>query len=143
MKKIKNLLIISLIIIKKSLNKGSFLLYNIMYKILRRYIMTTERFNEVVKDLTTQIKNTLIRKAGEYNLDDDRLSVFKRAAGIQQQTQAQALLGMMTKHVVSIYDYVEGNKQFTEALAREKIVDNLNYLILLYAVLEEEGFKKD
>ena len=34
--------------------------------------MTTERFNEVVKDLTTQIKNTLIRKAGEYNLDDDR-----------------------------------------------------------------------
>ena len=105
--------------------------------------MTTERFNEVVKDLTTQIKNTLIRKAGEYNLDDDRLSVFKRAAGIQQQTQAQALLGMMTKHVVSIYDYVEGNKKFTEALAREKIVDNLNYLILLYAVLEEEGFKKE
>ena len=97
--------------------------------------MTTERFNEIVNDLTTQIKNTVIRKAGEYNLDDDRLSVFKRAAGIQQQTQAQALLGMMTKHVVSIYDYVEGNKQFTEALAREKIVDNLNYLILLYAVL--------
>ena len=105
--------------------------------------MTTERFNEVVKDLTTQIKNTLIRKAGEYNVDDDRLRVNKRAAGIQQQTPAQALLGMMTKHVVSIYDYVEGNKQFTEALAREKIVDNLNYLILLYAVLEEEGFKKD
>ena len=50
---------------------------------------------------------------------------------------------MMTKHVVSIYDYVEGNKKFTEALAREKIVDNLNYLILLYAVLEEEGFKKE
>lgn len=104
--------------------------------------MTTDRFNEIVKDLTNQIKNTLIKKAGEYNLDDDRLSVFKRAAGIQQQSQAQALLGMMTKHVVSIYDYIEGDKKFTEALAREKLCDNLCYLILLYAVLEEEGFKQ-
>lgn len=102
--------------------------------------MTTEKFNTIVDDLTNQIKSTLKRKAGEYNLDEDRLSVFKRAAGIQQQTSAQALLGMMTKHVVSIYDYVEGNKKFTEELAREKICDNLNYLILLYAILEEEGF---
>lgn len=104
--------------------------------------MTTDRFNEVVKDLTNQIKNTLIRKADEYNLDEDRLSVFKRAANLQQQTSAQALLGMMTKHVISIYDYISSDTKFTEALAREKIVDNLNYLILLYAVLEEEGFKK-
>lgn len=105
--------------------------------------MLTKEFNAIVEDLTNQIKNTLIRKADEYNLDADRLSVFKRAAGIQNQTQAQALLGMMTKHVVSIYDYVEGNIKFTEALAREKIVDNLNYLILLYAVLKEEGFKAE
>ena len=105
--------------------------------------MTTERFNEVVKEQLERIEKLLVKKQAEYNLDADRLSVFKRAAGIQQQTQAQALLGMMTKHVVSIYDYVEGNKKFTEALAREKIVDNLNYLILLYAVLEEEGFKKE
>ena len=105
--------------------------------------MTTPEFNKIVEDLTDQIKSTLIRKQAEYNLDDDRLSVFKRAAGIQQQTTAQALLGMMTKHVVSIYDYVEQNKKFTEALAREKICDNLNYLILLYAVLQEEGFKDD
>ena len=104
--------------------------------------MTTPDFNKVVEDLTDQIKNTLIRKQAEYNLDDDRLSVFKRAAGIQQQTTAQALLGMMTKHVVSIYDYVEQDKKFTEELAREKICDNLNYLILLYAVLQEEGFKE-
>jgi hypothetical protein len=102
--------------------------------------MTTPDFNKVVEDLTNQIKNTLIRKQAEYNLDDDRLSVFKRAANIQQQTPAQALLGMMTKHVVSIYDYVEQDKKFTEELAREKICDNLNYLILLYAVLQEEGF---
>lgn len=104
--------------------------------------MTTDRFNEIVTDLTNQIKNTLIKKADEYSLDADRLSAFKRAADIQQQSPAQALLGMMTKHVVSIYDYVEEGKKFTEALAREKIGDNLSYLILLYAVLEEEGFKK-
>ena len=102
--------------------------------------MTSERFNEIVEDLTNHIKKTLMRKASEYNLTDDRLSSFKCAAEMQHNTPSQALLGMMTKHVVSIYDYVESNKKFTEALAREKIGDNLDYLILLYAMLEEEGF---
>ena len=46
-----------------------------------------------MKEYKDFIKNTLIRKAGEYNLDYDRLSIFKRAAKIQQQTQAQSYVG--------------------------------------------------
>lgn len=104
--------------------------------------MTSVEFDKIVDDLTDQIKSVLKSKATEYNLEDDRLSSFKRAASLQQQTPSQSLLGMMTKHVISIYDYVESGTKFTEAMAREKIGDNLNYLILLFAMLKEEGFKE-
>lgn len=104
--------------------------------------MAPDEFNKIVDEMTDKIKATLKKKATEYNLDEDRLSVFKRAAKLQHQTAPQALLGMMTKHVVSIYDYVEEDKKFTKELAQEKIGDNLNYLILLYALLLEEGFKE-
>lgn len=104
--------------------------------------MTNKRFNEIVEDLTTHIKKTLTKKASEYNLTDDRLSSFKCAAEMQHNMPSQALLGMMTKHIVSIYDYVCTAEKFTEPMAREKIGDALDYLILLYAMLEEEGFKE-
>lgn len=105
--------------------------------------MTLNDFNTIVDSLLDTTKNTLIRKTDEYNLDVDRLSCFKRAAAIQQVTSAQALLGMMTKHIVSIYDIVESDTWVTEAMAKEKIGDAINYLCLLYAVLAETGFKVD
>lgn len=105
--------------------------------------MTTERFNQIVDELTSHIKTTLKRKATEYSLTDDRLSSFKCAAEIQHNLPSQALLGMMTKHIVSIYDYVCTGQKFTEVMAREKIGDALSYLILLYATLEDEGFKEE
>lgn len=105
--------------------------------------MTHERFNEIVEELLKTTQNTLIRKEDEYSLDTDRLSTFKKAAVIQHQTNAQALLGMMTKHIVSIYDIVEQNKPVSKALANEKIGDAINYLCLLYAVLEEQGFTEE
>lgn len=100
--------------------------------------MTSGNFNSIVEDLLATTKNTLIRKTAEYNLDTDRLSCFKRAAKLQQQTTSQALLGMMTKHIISIYDYVESGEVMSEAMAKEKIGDAINYLCLLYAVLDEE-----
>ena len=105
--------------------------------------MRPDEFNKIVDDMTDKIKATLKRKATEYNLDEDRLSVFKRAAKLQHQTAPQALLGMMTKHIVSIYDYIEDNVTFTKELATEKITDALNYLILLYALLAEDNFGEE
>ena len=105
--------------------------------------MTTQEFNKVVEMLMDNSKNVLIRKAGEYNLTDDRLDVFKKAARRQMITVPQALLGYMDKHIGSIYDYVHEDKKMTSTLAAEKIGDAINYLYLLYAVLKEEGFEDD
>jgi len=99
--------------------------------------MNSQDFNNIIDERIEYIKNSLQKKASEYNLDEDRLSVFKRAAAIQHQTPSQALLGMLTKHIVSIYDYVETDGNFTHELASEKIGDAINYLLLLYALNEE------
>ena len=52
-----------------------------------------------------------------------------------------ALSGMMCKHTVSIYDLINGYEEgraIEPELWDEKIIDNINYLILLRAVLREE-----
>ena len=103
--------------------------------------MTVSEFNSIAEDIIGRTHDTLVRKQGEYNLEDDRLGVFKRAGDIQQATASQALLGMLTKHIVSIYDHVVKNIPMTESMAAEKIGDTINYCVLLYAVLKEEGFK--
>lgn len=104
--------------------------------------MTSKRFEEVVEGITKIVKDTLVKKQSEYNLTDDRLDVFKKAAGRQMITTQQALLGYMDKHVGSIYDYVHENKDISRELLLEKIVDNINYLMLLYAVYEDEVYSK-
>lgn len=105
--------------------------------------MTNQAFNEITEKLLQNTHNTLIRKQGEYSLDEDRLSCFKRAAHIQQTTNAKALAGMLSKHIVSIYDMISAETPPTEAMALEKCGDAINYLVLLYATWAEEGFKND
>ena len=105
--------------------------------------MTTTEFNKIVEDLMDRSRGVLIKKADEYNLTDDRLDVFKKAACRQMITVPQALLGYMDKHIGSIYDYVHEDKKMTAALAAEKITDAQNYLYLLYAILKEQGFANE
>lgn len=104
--------------------------------------MTNERFDKVIDGITKLIKETLTQKQAEYNLTDDRLDVFKKAARRQMITPQQALLGYMDKHVGSIYDYIHENKPISRELLLEKVKDNINYLILLYALYEDEVFSK-
>ena len=56
---------------------------------------------------------------------------------IQGCTMKQALAGMMAKHTISIYDMCQGG-EYTHAKWIEKITDNINYLILLRAMIEED-----
>lgn len=47
----------------------------------------------------------------------------------------------MTKHLVSIKDIVADNKPVNPAVVSEKIGDIINYLILLEAMLNQQGEK--
>lgn len=105
--------------------------------------MNTPEFNKVVESQLDRIRNVLVKKAAEYNLDEDRLSVFKHAAALSDETPEQALYGFMLKHIISVTDMVNSEKIYTEELWNEKITDICNYLILLQGLLRDTGRLKE
>lgn len=96
-------------------------------------------FNTIVEKQLDRIKNVLVKKAAEYNLDKDRLSVFKHAAALSEETPEQALYGFMLKHIISVTDMINSKETYTEELWNEKITDICNYLILLQGLLRDTG----
>jgi hypothetical protein len=101
--------------------------------------MTTPDFNKVVEDQLDRIRNVLVKKAAEYNLDDDRLSVFKHAAALSEETPEQALYGFMLKHIISMTDMINSKQTYSEELWNEKLTDINNYTILLQGLLRDTG----
>ena len=99
--------------------------------------MKSERFHKIIENRTKLIQEVLGNKAKEYALNGDRLHNFKVAAQINGESQARALWGMATKHLVSVIDLIEGRLEPTEHLINEKIGDMINYLILLEAIFQE------
>lgn len=105
--------------------------------------MTNAQFDEILSMRIDKIRTVLSSKATEYASSSDRLHNFKRAATISNRTTAQALVGMWTKHLVSILDIVDTDAKYEDLppirrdVLDEKIGDAINYLILLEAVLIE------
>ena len=104
--------------------------------------MKTPEFNKIVESQLDRISKVLVKKAVEYNLDDDRLSVFKHGAGISEETPEQVLYGFMLKHIISVTDMINSKDTYTEELWNEKITDICNYLILLQGLLRDTGRMK-
>ena len=99
--------------------------------------MTSEEFQKVLDDTLAQVNRVLGSKAVEY-ATADRLHNFKIAALLESKTPEKALTGMMAKHTVSIYDMVQSEEDFPLEKWDEKIVDHINYLILLKALIVEK-----
>ena len=100
--------------------------------------MSAREFDEILNLQIQRVINMLGSKAGEYASDKDRLHTFRQAAALQGITPRQALVGLMSKHTVSIYDMARSDKDFTMEVWDEKITDHINYLILLRALAYEE-----
>ena len=100
--------------------------------------MTSDIFNKHLHYMQTVTVDTLTAKAAEYASDGDRLHNFKVAAATQGITPAKALGGMMCKHTVSVYDMIGTGETYPLPLWEEKIKDSINYLFLLWALVNEE-----
>lgn len=102
---------------------------------------TESEYEKSIKEMISHCESILIEKHGEYATSDD-FHNFNVAAELQGITPLQALIGMMDKHVVSVHDYVnehaEGRKIKPEQW-KEKIGDNINYLLILWAMVNQEG----
>ena len=102
--------------------------------------MTQEEFNVVFELQMRKCADILAHKKKVYTGDNiDRLSAFKIAAALQNCDSKAALAGMMSKHVVSLYDMCYSTLlHFDMEQWDEKITDCINYLILLKALVKEE-----
>ena len=78
-------------------------------------------------------------KDAEYSRGGDKLYNFKRAALLENITPEKALLGMWTKHLISIIDIINeiDQKIPSKEMLDEKINDNLNYLFLLEGLIKD------
>lgn len=103
--------------------------------------MTGEEFNKVIERQIDLCKDILCVKAEEYSSEKDRLHNFKCAGGYQGRDPKDALLGMATKHFVSISDMCQDSKKHPVSLWEEKITDAINYLLLLKGLVVEENAK--
>jgi len=98
--------------------------------------MKAEVFNQIVEAQLERCRKILCLKAKEY-ATEDRLHNFRVAAALEGITVTQALVGMMAKHTVSVYDMVMSGQSYPMELWDEKITDHINYLLLLKAAVEE------
>lgn len=105
--------------------------------------MNTDDFQKNLTEVHQKVDAVLAVKGDEYAgaADKDRLHNFKVAAGMQGITVKEALGGMMSKHTTSIYDMIADGRDYSQARWDEKIIDHINYLILLRAIVVEERQK--
>ena len=50
-----------------------------------------------------------------------------------------ALMGMLSKHLISISDMCTDERQYSREQWDEKITDSINYFLILRALVEEES----
>ena len=105
--------------------------------------MNQEAFESISNKLLDHAKNVRDTKAKHYATNDDRLANFRKASSLIGCKLPIAVTGMMIKHTVSIYDMVDsefrGNTsdENSDELWLEKLGDQINYLLLLYASIQE------
>lgn len=103
--------------------------------------MTQEEFEIVFRLVYETSKKMLLSKSKEYAGDGDRLHNFHIAAAMNGCTTEAALWGLLTKHIVSLRDLCLGVTEGNESMWREKIMDTINYLILLAGAVD--AFKEE
>lgn len=102
--------------------------------------MKSDIFNGVVKRQLETCEELLVSKGDEYTPHAiDRLAHFKKAAAIMNCSSKAALLGMLSKHLISVSDMCTSGDTYTLSRWSEKITDSINYLLLLRALVEEEA----
>ncbi len=99
-------------------------------------------FDTVVSATMNSCKNVLSNRSAQYSSESDRLHNFKRAAALLEITPEDALAGMWTKHIVSVFDMIDNIENQTDLnLWNEKLHDLINYAILLKALIVERHGK--
>jgi hypothetical protein len=99
--------------------------------------MNPEKFNEMMYEIFTKIKDMSTRKQEEYQENTDRLKHFREKANLRKRRLPQAIWDCADKHIISITNMIDSGENFPLQLWDEKIIDNMVYLLLLRAAILE------
>ena len=106
-----------------------------------------ERFNDCIDNRLNECKELLTVKSVEYRRNNDPYHNFNKVSKMRNKTPEEALSGMWAKHLCSILDIIDDielhNKIPSKELLSEKISDNINYLLILEALIEERRFNNE
>lgn len=105
--------------------------------------MTAEEFNVILEKRIEVIRASLVRKAEEYASDEDRLYNFKAMARMSKCRPMRAWLGVAVKPLNDLIDMVNSGKAYPAERWDEKLMDAINYLILLEGMTHEEPVRVD
>lgn len=101
--------------------------------------MTKEMFDDFVESELNLIKKILTNKGNEYSPEIDRLKFFKTDFDGNLINNPKSLLwGMVVKHLISLKNMCLSDKKYDIEIWAEKIIDTINYLIILNALVAEE-----
>ena len=103
--------------------------------------MNETEFNKILQERLDKTRETLKSKGSEY-AHGDRLSNFKVGAVLMGKTPEGVLSGLIVKHIVALYDFVnelERGSVRSYDYWDEKIGDIIAYMILLDALIQERN----
>ena len=98
-------------------------------------------YDVLIAEMLLHCRDVLTSKHEEYATEDN-FHNFNKAAAMLGETPAQALMGMRYKHEVSVCDFVTDQANGIEHSLdewKEKIGDNINYLLILWAMINMQG----
>ena len=105
-----------------------------------RSSVTHDEFTRIFQYAVAQMGSVLLAKNKEYARDQDKLHNFHRAAAYMGCSPEKAAHVFQAKHVVSLADMVDDLERGIDHPMNvwlEKTVDEINYSILLFALLAE------
>lgn len=80
----------------------------------------------------------MIQEIKEYD-SDTCLEIGIRIQDIRESRHMKAaLMGMLSKHLISVSDMCMDGQQYSKEQWDEKITDSINYFLILCAIIEEE-----
>lgn len=108
--------------------------------------MNQHDFTLHIEHRIDKIKNILIVKGEEYAKGTDRLQAFKDAANLRHTSIEDALGGMVSKQIVSLFDMIfrttlafpDKVTNETYKVWEEKLTDIIIYMMLLDTILIEQ-----
>lgn len=104
--------------------------------------MTEQKFQSLVNEIRSKSLETLTAKNAGYAPDEDKLHNFAAGAQITGGTAAQAAWGYLAKHLAALRDKIERNDFSDRIDLREKCVDAINYICLIWCIGNEEDDKR-